>query len=147
MSRNTKVLVRTAQQPDYNAVPIRINEDTDTVGTLRQAAAKQLALPGCDEYTVVWHGQSWASEMELSVLQPKSTDVFVLEKKVSVPHREKRAREDPPDPRGAVDTSGPRLMVPLLYGSEAHWIGAKTPDDRTHRWTVYVRAPNGHGLR
>ena len=93
MSRNTKVLVRTAQQPDYNAVPIRINEDTDTVGTLRQAAAKQLALPGCDEYTVLWHGQSWASDMELSVLQPKSTDVFVLEKKA--PRSEKRAREDP----------------------------------------------------
>eukprot|EP00760_Papus_ankaliazontas_P032386 PhM_4_TR5784/c0_g1_i1/m.79634/K11341/YEATS4, GAS41, YAF9; YEATS domain-containing protein 4 len=49
---------------------------------------------------------------------------------------------------GGDDAPQTSISVPLLIGSEAHWLGTTTNDEgaRTHEWTVYVRCPFGGSL-
>jgi len=140
-----KVLVRTSQQPDYNAVPVNIDPVTSTVSMLRQIAAKHLGLPrDCEEYTVLWAQQTLGPDMPLSVLGLRSTDIFVLDWKAST--TSKRPRDEvAPHPTPGPALTG-RLLVPLLYGSEAFWQGPKAPPHGSHRWTVFVRSPNEGSL-
>ena len=35
------------------------------------------------------------------------------------------------------------LHCPLAFGSIAFWLGRKADEHATHRWTLYVRGPNG----
>lgn len=38
------------------------------------------------------------------------------------------------------------IHCPIVYGSIAHWLGRKADEAHTHRWTLFVRGPNGEDL-
>jgi YEATS domain-containing protein 4 len=38
------------------------------------------------------------------------------------------------------------VACPIVYGSIAHWMGRKADEFATHKWTLYVRGPNGEDL-
>lgn len=42
--------------------------------------------------------------------------------------------------------SNTTVCVPIVYGSIAFFLGKKADEYHTHRWTLYVRGPNGEDL-
>jgi YEATS domain-containing protein 4 len=38
------------------------------------------------------------------------------------------------------------IHCPIAYGSIAFWLGKKAEETQTHRWTLFVRGPNGKAL-
>uniref|UniRef100_A0A7S1Z287 YEATS domain-containing protein n=1 Tax=Ditylum brightwellii TaxID=49249 RepID=A0A7S1Z287_9STRA len=67
------------------------------------------------------------------------------------------SRNDQPNNSGAAGAlktgvgASPRLLnttvcVPIVYGSIAFFLGKKADEYHTHRWTLYVRSPNGEDL-
>mmetsp|Transcript_17976 Transcript_17976/g.32826 ORF Transcript_17976/g.32826 Transcript_17976/m.32826 type:complete len:208 (-) Transcript_17976:383-1006(-) len=57
------------------------------------------------------------------------------------------------EPEVYLDESGVRrirnkeLVLPIIFGTQAWWLGKKQSQDySTHRWTVYVRGPNFEDL-
>lgn len=38
------------------------------------------------------------------------------------------------------------VHAPIVYGSIAFWLGRKADESATHRWTLYVRGPNGEDI-
>ena len=38
------------------------------------------------------------------------------------------------------------IVLPIVLGSVAFYIGKKSPGEHSHRWTIYVRSPDGTDL-
>jgi transcription initiation factor IIF auxiliary subunit len=38
------------------------------------------------------------------------------------------------------------VHCPVVFGSIAFWLGQKADESATHRWTLYVRGPNGENI-
>jgi YEATS domain-containing protein 4 len=35
---------------------------------------------------------------------------------------------------------------PIVVGTVAYWLGKKADDQKTHKWTAYIRGPNNEDL-
>jgi YEATS domain-containing protein 4 len=35
---------------------------------------------------------------------------------------------------------------PIVVGTVAYWLGKKSDDQKTHKWTAYIRGPNNEDL-
>ena len=44
------------------------------------------------------------------------------------------------------DASVRAIYVPIVYGSASQWLGKKPQGESTHKWSVYVRHPEGLDL-
>jgi len=52
----------------------------------------------------------------------------------------------PPKAGPASNATAKAMACPLVYGSVAWWLGRKADESATHRWTVYVRGPQGEDI-
>jgi transcription initiation factor IIF auxiliary subunit len=56
--------------------------------------------------------------------------------------------KNPHGSKGVVTTTSHNRVegtfcLPIVYGSIAFYLGKQAADECTHRWTLYVRGPNG----